>query len=169
MPEPPISPRDRLLHGVSHFTGATVASATRLRTVLPADPELLREAITEQLGDTGTVVVTGMLDRRLILAKNDAREVGTAADLSGPPHGSRSWPGWTKDHLAVSEPRNWLSKAQITAEGLRRLLRPRMLLASLYHPKLPAPPFPAGDLRSGPSGAVHAESARGGRRQPDRP
>jgi hypothetical protein len=51
--------------------------------------------------------------------------------------------GVDEDHLAIIKPQEWLSHAEITSEGRRRLLRPRLLLASLYHPDtFPLPRFP---------------------------
>ncbi|MGH7645711.1 MAG: hypothetical protein ACREMR_09005, partial [Gemmatimonadales bacterium] len=66
----------------------------------------------------------------------------TAADLSGLAHGSRQWPGWAADSLTLADSQSWLSCAGVTPEGRRRLLRPRLLLASLCHPEnFPLPRF----------------------------
>ncbi|MGH3796739.1 MAG: B12-binding domain-containing radical SAM protein [Pseudonocardiaceae bacterium] len=87
--------------------------------------------------------MTGTLDRRLVLIENAVGEAWTAADLSGLSHDSRRWPEWTKDHLTFRKPQEWLSQAEITPEGCNRLLRPRLLLVSLYHPEyFPLPRFP---------------------------
>jgi len=115
----------------------------RLWSVPLAEPALAHSALVDFLRDTRTVVVTGTLDRRLVLIEHEAGGAWTAADLSGLPHHSRAWPVWTRGHLVISEPGSWLSRAQITLEGRRRLLRPRLLLASLYHPEyFPLPRFP---------------------------
>ena len=141
--ELPLSPRDRLLYAVAHVTGTAPALGTRLGSVPLAKPGVVHNALADGLGDTRTVVVTGTLDRRLVLIEHDAGGTWTAADLSGLPHGSRAWPAWTQGQLTIAEPRGWLSHAEITSEGQRRLLRPRLLLASLYHPEnFPLPRFP---------------------------
>jgi hypothetical protein len=133
--ELPLSPRDRLLYTVAHATGTAPALGTRLGSVPLAKPGVVHNALADCLGDTRTVVVTGTLDRRLVLIEHDAGGAWTSADLSGLPHGSRAWPAWTQGHLTIAEPQGWLSHAEITSEGRRRLLKPRLLLASLYHPE----------------------------------
>ena len=141
--ELPLSPRDRLLYAVAHATGMVPDLGARLWSVPLAEPALAHSALVDFLRDTRTVVVTGTLDRRLVLIEHEAGGAWTAADLSGLPHHSRAWPVWTRGHLVISEPGSWLSRAQITLEGRRRLLRPRLLLASLYHPEyFPLPRFP---------------------------
>lgn len=137
------SPHDRLMSAVAHATGNDPTAVELLQSVPIAQPALVRNALAHCGADTRTIVVTGTLDRRLVLIENDVEGVWTAADLSGLPHGSRTWPEWTKGHLTIAEKQSWLSYAEITSEGKRRLLRPRLLLASLYHPEnFPLPRFP---------------------------
>jgi len=93
--ELPLSPRDRLLYTVAHATGTAPALGTRLGSVPLAKPGVVHNALADCLGDTRTVVVTGTLDRRLVLIEHDAGGAWTSADLSGLPHGSRAWPAWT--------------------------------------------------------------------------
>ncbi|MGH3923443.1 MAG: radical SAM protein, partial [Pseudonocardiaceae bacterium] len=139
----PPSPHDRLAYAVAHATGSFPAVGAPLRSVPFAEPGLVRRALADCLGDTRTAVVTGTLDRRLVLIENAAGGSWTAADLSGRPHGTRTWPVWTQHHLTVVEPETWLSQAEVTSDGRRRLLRPRLMLASLYHPEyFPLPRFP---------------------------
>jgi hypothetical protein len=137
----PPSTHDRLLYACAHATGS-IPSPRGLSTVALEDPNAVRAALTSAVGEERTVVVTGTLDRRLVLVQQPSGS-WTAADLSGQPHRSRVWPAWTTGHVEVADRDSWLSSAQITAEGQRRLLRPRLLLASLYHPEhFPLPRFP---------------------------
>ncbi|MGH3939912.1 MAG: radical SAM protein [Pseudonocardiaceae bacterium] len=141
--EVPLSPRDRLLYAVACATGMVPDLGARLWSVPLTEPASVYSALVDFLCNTRTVVVTGTLDRRLILIEHEAGEAWTAADLSGLSHNSRVWPVWTHGHLAISEPGSWLSRVEITQAGRRRLLRPRLLLASLYHPEyFPLPRFP---------------------------
>jgi hypothetical protein len=66
-----------------------------------------------------------------------------AADLSGQPHSTRAWPGWVSGRVTIAEPDRWLSGADLTEDAADRLVRPRILLTSLYHPEwFPLPRFP---------------------------
>jgi hypothetical protein len=88
-------------------------------------------------------VVTGTLERRLLVVENALRPHWTLADLSGREHASRSWPAWTAGHIEPATPGSWLSDATVTAGAFGRLLRPRVLLVALYHPEyFPLPRFP---------------------------
>ena len=135
---------------ITHATGNTPPSQSTLSTVPPEDPTRLAVALTDTLGEDYTVAVTGTLDRRLLLLGHTPAghaDTGrwTAADLSGRAHRTRDWPTWTTGHLTVEQPDSWLSGATVTEQGLRRLLRPRVLLVSLYHPEhFPLPRFPLG-------------------------
>ncbi len=143
MSEPTLSAHDRLLHAVAHATGTVPTLQTRLSSVPLTEPNRLRGALTECVGENRTIVVTGTLERRFVLIEHDTPGQWTAVDLAGQPHSSRKWPAWTTDNLAFADPDNWLSSATITAEGQHRLLRPRLLLASLYHQEhFPLPRFP---------------------------
>ncbi|WP_228004600.1 radical SAM protein [Amycolatopsis sp. YIM 10] len=111
--------------------------------MLLAEPDAIRAAVQTCVGPDQLVVVTGTLDRRLVLIEHDDGQTWTAADLSGQPHNSRKWPQWTQNHVSLAEPDQWLSTASLTPEGRYRLTRPRLLLASLYHPEhFPLPRFP---------------------------
>lgn len=132
----------RLLYACAHATGCIPPRREPLAAVPLEDPNALRAALNMTMGEERTAVVTGTLDRRLVLIQQPSGQ-WTAADLSGQPHGSRAWPAWTAGHLTVTDPDSWLSTAQLTPAGQRRLLRPRLLLASLYHPEhFPLPRFP---------------------------
>ncbi|MEU8024226.1 radical SAM protein [Micromonospora haikouensis] len=138
----PPSAHDRLLYAYAHATGSIPPRGGPLMEVPLEDPNAVRAALTSAVGEERTVVVTGTLDRRLVLILQPSGS-WTAADLSGQPHRSRVWPNWTVGHLQVADQDSWLSTARITAEGQQRLLRPRLLLASLYHPEhFPLPRFP---------------------------
>ncbi|WP_083960013.1 radical SAM protein [Streptoalloteichus hindustanus] len=109
-----------------------------------AEPDRIHASLVELLGHNHAVIVSGTLDRRLVFVENPSG-VWTVADLSGKPHSTRQWPAWTREHLELHTPESWLSTARLSEEGRRRLLRPRVLLAALYHPEFfPLPRFPLG-------------------------
>ncbi|MBB5159657.1 B12-binding domain-containing radical SAM protein [Saccharopolyspora phatthalungensis] len=141
-----LSPRDRLVHAVAHVTDTMPAVDSPLWSAPLAQSDRVQAALRDCVNGR-MVVVTGTLDRRLVLIEH---EFGgglaggwTVADLSGQPHRTREWPTWVGDYITISDPDSWLSAAEITLEGRHRLLRPRLLLASLYHPEnFPLPRFP---------------------------
>lgn len=142
MPKRTSAQVDRVIRTVAHAGGEP--------PVLDPDGWVLALARSVRLGEVVSaglagrrVVITGTLDRRLVLIENDTGECWAIADLSGRSHRTRQWPTWTAGRLSIAEQDRWLSEATITAEGLHRLLRPRVLLASLYHPEhFPLPRFP---------------------------
>lgn len=137
------SPRDRLARVVAAATGVVAPPGSAVWQVSLAEPGQLRATLADILGDDHTVVVTGTLDRRLVLVEAKSTGTWTVADLSGQPHHTRTWPAWATDRLTIDDPDSWLSTAQITDDGRHRLLYPRLLLASLYHPEyFPLPRFP---------------------------
>ncbi|MET8542569.1 radical SAM protein [Kitasatospora sp. NPDC004799] len=106
-------------------------------------PNRLRQHLEDNRGDSvGRVIVTGTLDRRLVLVeRSDGRWV--IADLSGLAHESRHWPDWLTGHVDLDTPSSWLSTADLDDYAIHRLSRPRLLLAALYHPEFfPLPRFP---------------------------
>lgn len=130
----------RLIEAVEHATGLHLHTDQQLRRAL-TEPANLAEMLVDLTGGR-RVVVTGTVERRLILIENSGGQ-WTAADLSGHPHTSRAWPSWTQGNLLFDAPGTWLSTTRITSAGLLRLLRPRVLLAALYHPEyFPLPRFP---------------------------
>ncbi|WP_223165527.1 B12-binding domain-containing radical SAM protein [Lentzea indica] len=136
------SGRVRLVDTIAHVTGIAPTVGAGPWTVPLAQPDRVRDAIAECV-EGRTVVVTGTLDRRLVLIEHEPGGTWTAADLSGQPHSTRTWPAWAADHLLIHDPDEWLSQAEISAEGVHRLSRPRLLLAALYHPEyFPLPRFP---------------------------
>jgi len=137
----------RLLDAVAHALDTTADDAVDdaadfLRTIRMTDPAALTGALASRL--PGRFSLTGTLDRRLLVAeRTPARGGWTVADLSGQPHATRDWPPWTSTHIAIGDPDRWLSTASLTADAVHRLLRPRLLLAALYHPEwFPLPRFP---------------------------
>ncbi|TDD68415.1 radical SAM protein [Actinomadura darangshiensis] len=135
---------ERLLAGVEHATGIPVdaATATRLGAIPETDPNAVAAALTGVL--PGRFAVTGTLDRRLLFAERASQASGwTIADLSGQEHLTRSWPQWAQDRIQIATPQTWLSAGEVSEEAAQRLLRPRVLLAALYHPEwFPLPRFP---------------------------
>lgn len=141
-----LSARDRLIRAVEHVTGAMPTVGSAVWSASLAQPDQLQAELRGCV-DGRTVVVTGTLDRRLVLIEHEPSGCSTGcwavADLSGQPHSTREWPAWVGEHITLSDPDSWLSAAEITPEGRHRLLRPRLLLASLYHPEnFPIPRFP---------------------------
>lgn len=133
-------PRDRLRFAAEYAAGAAPPA---IAAVPLTDPNAIADAITEHVGIRA--IVTGTLDRRLVLIENVAVGAWTAADLSGRPHRTRDWPAWARANLTLRQPSSWLSAAQITGTGLHRLVHPRTLLVALYHPEyFPLPRFPLG-------------------------
>jgi hypothetical protein len=91
----------------------------------------------------GRVAVRGTFERRLLFAERPEDGDWLVAELSGKPLLTRVWPGWVRGRVTIEEPEGWLSSVTLTPEGVRRLLRPRVLLVSLYHPEwFPLPRFP---------------------------
>ena len=109
------------------------------------EPHQLRYMLETALaGTAGRVRVAGTLDRRLaFIERPDSGWV--AADLSGQPHQTRTWPAWTRSRIKLEAPGSWLSLADLDEQAIYRLTRPDMLLAALYHPEFfPLPRFPLG-------------------------
>jgi hypothetical protein len=145
MTDIPLSTRERLLYAVAHATGDAPPLDSPLWSLPLTQPSTLHAALVDHLGGDRHAIVTGTLDRRLLLLgpKGGGDDGWTAADLSGQPHGTRTWPDWTADDLTITNPAEWLSTAVLTAAGRHRMLRPRTLLASLYHAEnFPLPRFP---------------------------
>lgn len=109
------------------------------------EPNRLRELLEIHFGrHLRRVRVTGTLDRRLMLLEAlDGRWV--VADLSGGSHGSRAWPEWAQRHIHIDDGASWLSTASLDEQAVYRLTKPKVVLASLYHPEnFPLPRFPLG-------------------------
>ncbi|WP_234443730.1 B12-binding domain-containing radical SAM protein [Streptomyces sp. NRRL B-24484] len=115
------------------------ATAEAWRTM----PNRLRQHLKDNMGDSvGRVIVTGTLERRLVLVeRSDGR--WSVADLSGLAHETRHWPAWLTGHIDLDKPSSWLSTADLDEYAVHRLSQPRLLLAALYHPEnFPLPRFP---------------------------
>ncbi|WP_394615852.1 B12-binding domain-containing radical SAM protein [Lentzea sp. JNUCC 0626] len=142
-----LSPRDRLMHTFRSITNQAPPPRSPLWTVDLADPNAIQRVLMEHLGGQHAVIVTGTLDRRLVLIQHEPDGGSwTVADLSGRPHVSRDWPHWTHgNHLLLDTPGEWISGGQISAEAVYRMQRPRLSLVALYHPEhFPLPRFPLG-------------------------
>lgn len=141
MPQRTSAQVDRAIRTVAHAGGEPPALDHDGWMLALTRPARLGEAISAGLAGR-RVMVTGTLDRRLVLIEHACGDRWSIADLSGRPHGTRRWPAWTAGRLSIADPSRWLSQATITGQGLHRLLRPRVLLASLYHPEhFPLPRF----------------------------
>ena len=136
--------RSRLIAAITHVTGCVpgLREAEGLDQVPDADPHVLGRALAGFL--SGRFSLTGSLDRRILFAERAPGLGGwTAADLSGQPHSTRTWPDWTRNRIIIGDPEGWLSTATLTGGAAHRLLRPRVLLTALYHPEwFPLPRFP---------------------------
>jgi hypothetical protein len=117
--------------------------STQLREAPAVDPNRLGGVLARALAGTAArVIVTGTLDRRLVLLRSTGGN-WLLADLSGQPHGTRAWPRWAQDGIGIADAGRWLSPARVTGEAVRRLTSPRVLLVALYHPEhFPLPRFP---------------------------
>lgn len=152
--------QDRIIEVVRHVGGDIDTCRDTISAIQAAEPTRLQAAL-----DTVTpaqVVVTGTLDRRLLLAQHPEHDRWTVADLAGQPHHTRNWPPWTRTALEITDTSNWISTAVLSPDGVRRLTRPRVLLTALYHPEyFPLPRFPlaisdlARAARSTLTGQVH--------------
>lgn len=132
-----------LLEAVRH--AAHVDLGGRVDDALLLDPQRLRRHLeTLLIGKVTRVRVAGTLDRRLLGIKG-ADGAWTLADLSGQPHRTRAWPGWTQGRIHIEDEESWLSPARLDDHAAYRLSRPVVLLAALYHPEnFPLPRFPLG-------------------------
>lgn len=129
---------DRLAEATAH-AGGTIPAA--LRALPWAEPTAVEAALAGCL--PARFALTGTIERRLLLAEHADRTTWTVADLSGQAHETRAWPSWTAGRVTLDDADSWLSTATVPADGVRRLLHPRVLLAALYHPEFfPLPRFP---------------------------
>jgi hypothetical protein len=133
----------RLLRALAAATGRQLTGDDTRR--LCEVPETDLRGLARTLVDCvpGRFSVTGSLERRILFAERPAGDgEWTAADLSGQPHATRAWPHWTHGRITIHDPSGWLSSATLTPDAPRRLGRPRILLAALYHPEwFPLPRF----------------------------
>ena len=140
---------ERVAAAVHAATGQPMPTQALGDELLYLDPARLQARLTAHLTHhpaprAGRVRVTGPLDARLLLIEQ-TDGAWQAADLAGRPHRERDWPVWTRGHLEITDPGSWLSPARLDEHVVYRLSRPRMLLASLYHPEhFPLPRFPLG-------------------------
>lgn len=107
-----------------------------------ARPAHLGRAFAGLLGlDPSQVLVAGPMDQRLLLVDRGA--TWALANLSGRPFCTVDWPTWLRAGVDLDEPASSVSTARVQPATLLRLRRPRVLLASLYHPEhFPLPRFP---------------------------
>lgn len=136
---------ERLAHLARYVGGAAVKPGSAL-SACKFDPCAIQRTARDLAGDQAEeVIVTGTFERRLVLIRQAGDRGWVAADLSGEPHGSRNWPAWARKRLLIAQRDSWLSPAVLADGALDRLLRPRLLLAALYHPEhFPLPRFPLG-------------------------
>lgn len=133
--------QDRIIEVVRRLGGNTADGLAAIDATPVDEPNRLCDGLAAVL--PARVIVTGTLERRLMLAEHADRQVWTVADLSGQPHYSRSWPLWARAAIDLEEELSWISTARIRPAGVHRLTRPELLLAALYHPEyFPLPRFP---------------------------
>lgn len=134
-------PHGRLLSAVTHTLGRDVGATPDLESVSLAEPAAVSEALGRYL--PGRFVVSGTIERRLLLAERPNSPTWTVAELSGAPLGEREWPAWTEGRLRVDQPDAAISTTAVGDDVYHRLSRPRVLLVALYHPEhFPLPRFP---------------------------
>ncbi len=135
----------RLVEAILAATLDGIVADTTL-TALANVPETDLTTLAEHTAAAvpGRFSITGGLERRVLFAERPPTAGGwVVADLSGQAHNTRVWPEWVSGRVSIAEPERWLSTAELTAETADRLARPRILLASLYHPEwFPLPRFP---------------------------
>jgi hypothetical protein len=147
----PADYHDRILD-VARRLGADLDTCTETIHAIPAaEPTRLHAALTTVL--PVQVVVTGTLERRLLLAQHAERDQWIVADLAGQAHRTRAWPSWARAAIQLGDESDWISTAHISPAGVHRLTRPTVLLAALYHPEYFRP-------RSGPSVPTSSGSPR---------
>jgi hypothetical protein len=143
----PASYHDRILEVARHLSGDIDTYNETIRAIPAAEPTRLRAILSTVLPTQ--VVVTGTLERRLLLAQHVKDDQWTVADLAGQVHRTRAWPLWARTAIEFDDESTWISMARISPAGVHRLTRPNVLLAALYHPEhFPLPGFPLaiGDL-----------------------
>jgi hypothetical protein len=134
---------DNLLRAIHHASGRDLADLPTACRSFPEQPVRVAEALGGVLTDT--CIVTGTINRRLLIVRRTHRPGWTFADLSGRPLAAYPWPAWSRTHMSVDAPWEWLSSGTITRDGVHRLLHPNILLVALYHPEhFPLPRFPLG-------------------------
>lgn len=137
----PASYHDRILDVARHLGGDIDTCNETIHAIPAAEPTRLRAALSTVLA--AQVVVTGTLERRLLLAQHAEGDQWTVADLAGQVHRTRAWPSWARTAIEFDDESTWISTARISPAGVRRLTRPNVLLAALYHPEhFPLPRFP---------------------------
>lgn len=131
-----------LLHSITGPADPTREAAQILATLPLTDPHAIRTTLLEAAGGAITeAVVTSTLDARLVLAEHQTGS-WTVAELSGRPLAQRTWPTWARTGIHLTHPDRPRSTARIDAAARHRLLRPRVLIAALYHPEwFPLPRF----------------------------
>jgi hypothetical protein len=101
--------QDRIIEVVRRVGGKTATSLTGIDMTPSGEPNRLRDALAAVL--PAQVIVTGTLERRLLLTEHPDHRAWTAADLSGQPHHSRFWPPWARAAIDLDEDTNWISTA----------------------------------------------------------
>jgi hypothetical protein len=137
----PTAHHDRILDAARHAGGVLDQHRELITTIPAAEPNRLHTALSTHY--PARVILTGTLDRRLLLLEHPDSDRWTAADLSEQPHQTRTWPDWAQAGIGLDTPTSWLSTATLSPTALHRLTQPRVLLAALYHPEnFPLPRFP---------------------------
>lgn len=131
----------RILRAVALANGDTTTTAKLLTDLHLTEPNRLRDMLATTM--PARVVVTGTLDRRLLLVEHEDHATWTIAELSGQPLSDRDWPTWARDGIVFEEGDSWISNANLNEAAEHRFARPAVLLTALYHPEyFPLPRFP---------------------------
>jgi len=122
-------------------TGEGTLCPEDFRGTHAADLDGIYSVLTERLPRGFSV--TGTHEERLFVAETGTADRWVVGNLDGRPLSSRSWPAWMRSHVTLDDPDSWTSVATLTEGGVRRLLRPEILLVALYHKEtFPLPRFP---------------------------
>ncbi|GAA3766495.1 B12-binding domain-containing radical SAM protein [Salinactinospora qingdaonensis] len=135
----PATDHDRILAALNHLSPLPTHLAHQVHAIPRTEPNRLRHALAPAFETT----VTGTLEHRLLAARPHGCDTWILSELSGRHLAERDWPAWAHTGITLDAPYHWMSTAHLTPEAHRRLTKPRILLAALYHPEhFPLPRFP---------------------------
>jgi radical SAM superfamily enzyme YgiQ (UPF0313 family) len=108
-------------------------------------PDAFAESLEAELaGRVARVIVNGTFDRRLLLLQGEENRM-VACSLDGSALGTLPWPTRVPSDLELEQPDAPVSDVLVSADLVRRLTTPEIVIVALYHPEnFPLPRFPLG-------------------------
>jgi hypothetical protein len=94
----------RRILDAAHHAGSPMGAHHELITAIPAAEPNRLSAVLHTMSPA-QVIVTGTLDRRLLLLQHPGDGHWTVADLSGQPHQTRAWPTWARPAIHLNTPK----------------------------------------------------------------